>query len=432
LSEPRSRNVLLIAYHYPPCAMSSGVQRSLSFSVHLRQHGWQPAVLSVHPSSYERTNPQQLQKIPADLPVTRTVALDAARHLAIGGRYWSRLALPDRWRAWWLTAVPAGLRLIRQHRIDVIWSTYPIATAHLIAATLARLSGRPWVADFRDPMVERVPETGELFPQDPALREARLKVEAVAVNRATRLVFCTGSARRIVAERYPALTDDRLAVISNGFDEQAFRDAEAAPRPARGTSRRVLLHSGTIYPGPDRDPTALFKGIRQLADANVLTPENFELRLRHPSNEDYFRKLAVDTGVADLVTILPPLSYREALSEMLCADGLLLLQGYPSNPAIPAKLYEYLRARRPLVALVDSGGETAAALRELRIDTVAQLTEPAPIAQLLSRWMSAGAQLESALPARETIAAYSREGLTERLARVLDQAAASGRARSPP
>jgi glycosyltransferase involved in cell wall biosynthesis len=401
--------------------MSSGVQRTLSFSLNLRQRGWQPAVLTVRPGSYDLVSPEQLRSIPVDLPVTRTFAPDAARHLAIRGRYWSRAALPDRWHGWWLTAVPAGLRLIRRHGIEAIWSTYPIATAHSVAATLARLSGLPWIADFRDPMVEVVPKSGEVYPKDPALRRARLRVEATAIRRAAGLVFCTNSARRIVEERYADASGKRLEVIPNGYDEQAFRDAEAMPRPPSTGSRRILLHSGTIYSGPDRDPTTLLRAIRHLADERLLAREDFELRLRHPSNEEYFSRIAADAGVAELVTILPPLPYRQALAEMLSADGLLLLQGHTSNPAIPAKLYEYLRARRPIVALVDSEGETAATLRQLGIHTMAPLTEVMAIETLLRLWVTGREVLESQLPSREAISIYSRQGQADRLAELLNQ-----------
>ena len=291
------RRVLLIAFHYPPFGTSSGVQRTLSFSIHLRRYGWQPYVLTVRPEVFERSSPDQLHDIPDDVEVRRTTALDAARHLAIRGRYWSHLALPDRWSSWWLSAVPAGFRLIKKAQIDVIWSTYPIATAHRIGATLARLSRRPWVADFRDPMVEWVPATGRVFPANPALRKARLDVESRAVRDAGRLVFCTEGARDIVLARYPLLDPARTAVISNGYEEQAFQAAVAARRPADTSDRRVLLHSGTVYLGPDRDPTAVMQAVRRLADLGILAPDNFELRLRDPSNEEALKKMAKGFGV---------------------------------------------------------------------------------------------------------------------------------------
>lgn len=421
----RSRKVLLIAFHYPPCGTSSGLQRTLAFSIHLRSLGWQPYVLTVRPQAYEETSPSQLRDIPADVTVVRTRALDAPRHLAVRGRYWSRLAIPDRWTSWWLTAVPAGISLVRRESIDVIWSTYPIATAHWIAAAVARVTRRPWVADFRDPLVETHPETGEIFPADLRLRNARLRVESMTVRAASRLHFCTQGARDIVAERYPEIPADRLVVIPNGFEEQTFADAERMPRPP-ATGRRYLLHSGTIYPGADRDPTQLFDALRGLLAAGAIGPDNFEVRLRNPSNTEYFKRLALERGVGSIVSILPSLPYREALAEMLAADGLLLLQGITSNPAVPAKCYEYLRARRPILALVHPDGETARTLRSAGIADMASLTDSSGIRALLARWLASDSASGFGTATPAAVAAYSRGRLATRLAEELDAVCPAG------
>jgi glycosyltransferase involved in cell wall biosynthesis len=414
------RSVLLIAYHYPPFATSSGVQRTLSFSVHLRRYGWNPVVLTVRPGVYERSHIQQLKDIPSDLVVRRTFALDAARHLSVAGRYWSRLALPDRWVSWWATAVPAGLRLIQSQSVDVIWSTYPIATAHMIGATLAALTGRPWIADFRDPMVEHVEGTGQWFPADAAVRHARLQIEARAAQRASRLVFCTEGARGIMVARYPAVAMARTAVISNGFEERSFQDLTPRRQPP-SSARYVLLHSGLIYAGPDRDPGGLMRAIRLLADRSVITPAKFELRLRDPHNDAQLAQMAREAGIEAFVSILPQLGYREALQEMLNADGLLLLQGETSNPAIPAKLYEYLRAARPILGCVHPDGETARTLSALGIRTMATLGDPEAIASVLLQMIRQPEQLAADLPSAQTVAMFSRERLTGRLAEVLDE-----------
>ena len=126
-----ARRVLMIAFHFPPLAGSSGIQRTLRFVQHLPAHGWQPLVLTAHPRAYEATSADLLGSIPPDTVVERAFALDTARHLAVAGRYPGFLARPDRWRSWALGAVPAGLAMIRRHRPDVIWSTYPIASGRV-------------------------------------------------------------------------------------------------------------------------------------------------------------------------------------------------------------------------------------------------------------------------------------------------------------
>src|SRR5262245_39806857 len=128
------KRVLMVAFQFPPFAGSSGVQRTLRFAQHLGAFGWAPLVVSAHPRAYEAISPELLAGVPDEAIVRRTFAFDAARDLSILGRYPGFLARPDRWASWRISAVLAGLQLIRRHRPSAIWSTYPIATAHNVAA----------------------------------------------------------------------------------------------------------------------------------------------------------------------------------------------------------------------------------------------------------------------------------------------------------
>ena len=157
------RRVLMVAYHFPPLAGSSGIQRTLRFVQHLPALGWQPLVLTADPRAYERTSPDLLPDVPAGTVVRRAFALDTARQLSWKGRYLDALARPDRWMSWRFDGVRQGLQLIREFKPELIWSTYPIPTAHRIGLELHRRSGLPWVADFRDPMAQ------DGYPADPRL-----------------------------------------------------------------------------------------------------------------------------------------------------------------------------------------------------------------------------------------------------------------------
>ena len=102
------KRLLMIAFHYPPCHGTSGSQRTLAFTRYLVDHGWDPALLTVRPSAYETTSDSELAKIPSGMTVSRAFALDVARHLAILGRYPSRLAVPDRVGKLAISRNPAG------------------------------------------------------------------------------------------------------------------------------------------------------------------------------------------------------------------------------------------------------------------------------------------------------------------------------------
>jgi len=417
-------SALLIAFHFPPLAGSSGMQRTLSFSRDLKSGGvWDPVVLTASPKAYPRSSSDQLDDIAPGLVVHRAFALDTSKSLSIRGRYPSLLALPDRWISWYPAAVAAGLRLIRRHRISVIWSTFPIATAHLIACTLARTTGLPWVADFRDPMVEFVERDQKWFPADPSVRRARLWTERLCAKHAGHSVFCTASARDIYLQRYDWLSRDRCSVIANGFDEQIFSHVEGRLDAAAPDQRRdlTLVHSGTLYPGSDRDPTPFFRALA-LVRANP-GMERVRIVLRGCAYEDEYRQTLRKLGIDDIVTLAPPTPYRDAIEEMMRADGLLLFQGYSSNPAIPAKLYEYLRVRRPFFAMVDEQGETASLLRRTRAGALAPIEDEAQIASRLQDFVKdIGAGVSPTLSRAEALR-FSRGERAKELEAVLSAVA---------
>jgi len=399
---------LMVAYHYPPCSGTSGVLRTLKFSRYLPDNGWQPIVLTAHPRAYETTRPEDGHGLPPSVIVKRSFALDAHRHLAIRGRTLSALALPDRWGSWWAGGVVDGLRLVRRYRPRVLWSTFPIATAHLIALTIQARTGIPWVADFRDPMTE------DEYPLSAAVHRLYRWIERRCAERASCLVFTAESARDMYLKRYPALTADRCLVISNGYDEGDYRDLPPAAARQPGAPVR-LLHSGMIYRS-ERDPRALFRAIARLEQAGKAA---FRLDLRAPGSEAYYRGIIDELGIGDVVRILPSLPYREALADAASADALVLLQDASCNRQIPAKAYEYLRLGRPILALTSAEGDTAALLRQTGGTTVLDLRDEAAMAAGLPRFVEAVREGSHSLPAADVVRGFARHMQTRLLAQLL-------------
>lgn len=402
----------MVAYHFPPIAGSSGVQRTLRFSSYLPELGWEPIVLTAHPRAYPSTSDDQLDQIGAGVRVVRASAWDAKRHFSVAGRYPGILARPDRWVSWWLGAVPLGLRLVRKLRVRAIWSTFPIATAHLIGATLTVRTGLPWIADFRDPMAQPG------YPPDPATHASFVRIERHTTALARCCTFTAPGALDEYARRYPAQRD-RFRLLENGYDEQAFADLE--PAGPLNPGRFTLLHSGIVYT-VERDPTQLFAALARLRDDAPECYARLVIRFRAAVYERMLKDLAQRYAVEDAIEILPRIDYREGLREMLSADGLLLLQAANCNEQIPAKFYEYLRAARPIVALTDPAGDTARAARGAGVDAIAPLDDPAAIAALLSRVLDAPTR--GTIPSEAAVAAKSRRRLTGELAALLDETVA--------
>jgi glycosyltransferase involved in cell wall biosynthesis len=312
------------------------------------------------------------------------------------------------------------LRLIRRYRPDVIWSTYPIATAHLIGMALHRLTSIPWVADFRDPMTEVDPITGENHPGDTSLWRMRRWIESRTVRTCSRAVVVTPGSLRIHADRYAILPSSHWALISNGYDEQIFSKVAQLPRVENLRRPLVLLHSGVLYPTPDRDPRALFAAIGKLRAEGRISAEDLKIVLRASGHDERYKRQIHEHRIEDIVSLKSPIAYVAALAEMLSADGLLLFQGYTSNPAIPAKLYEYLRAKRPILAMVDSEGDTAGVLRKAGVGRIVPLESSEKIAAALVEFLEGLRTGREPIASDTEIASHSRESKAAELAAVLD------------
>jgi glycosyltransferase involved in cell wall biosynthesis len=412
--------VLLVAYHFPPVHGSSGLQRTLRFSEYLPDFGWQPIVLTVSTNAYEATTGSLGNEVPAGLEIHRAFAMDTARQLSIFGWYPRWLALPDRWASWQFFAVRKALQIIHQHNIGVIWSTFPIASAHSIGLELAQRTGLPWVAEFRDPMWQGT------YPTDPAMNRSWQVLEQRVLRTATKVVVTTRGAAALYAERFPEFDAAKIAVIENGYDEQTFQRAVGqqhvrADLPSEGPRRITLLHSGIVY-REERDPTQFFRAIAALKSNGAIDAATFQVVFRASGSEADYRRDLVALGVDDLIRLEPAIGYQDALQEMLSADGLLIFQASNCNAQIPAKLYEYIRAQRPILALTDPLGDTALLLLAAGTGMVARLDSRDDIENAIVDFLTQIKTESWPRASAVTVAGFSRHAQAGQLAQLFDSA----------
>ncbi len=425
MNGPR-RRLLLVAFHYPPIQGSSGVHRSMAFSKYLPEFGWDVTVLTVHPRAHEQIREANNRLIPSGVEVLRAPAWDAARHFAIAGRYPSALALPDRWSSWIWFATRLADRELRRRRFDAVFSTFPIASAHVIGRRLSERHALPWIADFRDPMAT------ETYPHEAALRRLWTTIQDSVMAGARRVTVTTPGAAAYYRQRYPRVPGERVVVLENGFDPEMFDAPGAAgAREAPPGKRLVLLHSGVLYPR-ERNPSAFFRALRRLADEPGFERGSVEVRLRASGFENEFRAETESLGLAELVSFAPPVPYAEALQEMRSAGALLLFQGAFCNDQIPAKAYEYLYAGRPVLGLTDPAGDTGRLLQRFGIEGIARLESEDEVLAMLRRSLARIRSGEYRIPPREEVMSVSRRAGTEQLARLLEAACAEARAGAPP
>jgi glycosyltransferase involved in cell wall biosynthesis len=411
--EVGDRNVLVIAFHFPPQTGSSGLLRTLKFCRYLPDFGWNPTVLTTHVRAYESFDARGISTLPDGLPVIRALAWDTKKHFGFRGRYLGWMALPDRWVSWLVGAVPSGVLAIQRKRIEVIFSTFPIASAVLLGFVLHRLTGKPWVVDLRDSMTE------EGYPRDPRTRRLWLWLERKSVQHADRIIFTAASTREMYLKRYPELTPSKCLLISNGYDEEDFAALHMSNGALLKSARPLrLLHTGLIYP-EERDPRPFFRALARLKREGRIASNTLSIVFRAPGSEDLFQRLIDDLGIADLLQIQPHVPYRQALQECGDADGLLLFQAANCDHQIPAKSYEYLRLRKPIFALTTQIGDTAALLREVGGATIANLAEADDIYHKLPDFLAALSKGSHPLPDELRIRRYARRNQAEQLARCL-------------
>jgi glycosyltransferase involved in cell wall biosynthesis len=377
------KTALIVAFHFPPYGAGSGILRILKFCRYLPEFGWQPLVLTANPRAYERTDPTLLRSIPPGTLVTPAFALDTQRHLSIRGRYSRWMALPDRWATWLPAAVINGIYLLRKKRASVIITTYPIATAVLIGFILHKLTGTPWVVDFRDSMTE------DDYPRDPLTRRFYRWIERKAVKHASRLIFTAGSTLGMYRERYPSLSAEKCQVISNGYDEEDFHWLASRKPDERSPSQPVrLLHLGVIYPS-ERDPRPFFRAISLLKKHRQISVHDVQINLRASGSEDLYSQILRELEIDDIIHLLPPVPYPQALAEAAASNGLLLFQAANCDHQIPAKAYEYLRIGKPILALTTRTGDTAALLIETGGATIVDLASEQEIVDSFPTFLNA-------------------------------------------
>lgn len=299
------------------------------------------------------------------IPPRRALFATLTRH------YRALLHIPDVHAGWISAATAAGRAIIRDWRPDVVVGSAPPNSGLVAAARIARACGSPWVSELRDLWVDNS------YYHEPGWRLwlDRL-LEWRTLSSAAGLVSVTPRWTDALRRRYR----QPIACIFNGYVEEDFPPDPLGP-PRDGVVR--ILYAGSLYAGY-RDPTPLFRAIGLLGAERDRVAVDFY----GPSPEE-LTPLAAAHDVLDRVFIHEPVSYRTSLALQTAADALLLLQWNNEKDAgnIPAKFYEYLGARRPILLLGYPDGDLAAMIRERRAGVVAN--DPAAIARQLRQWIAA-------------------------------------------
>ena len=332
-------------------------------------------------------------------------ALQGSGQVVYGGA--SRVAtwvVPDLALVTWLPFVlPRALALWRRRRFDCVITSSPPQSVHLIGLALGR-GGAPWIADFRDAWrFERTPALEWPLAAQRRLDDALERAEA---RRADAMVGVTEAISDDLRHRFGA----RAETIANGFD------FEQRPAPAREGDKRTLLHTGRMAVG-DRSPRWLLEALVLLREQAPELAAGVEAVFAGPLTEeelDLMRRPELD----GLVRWVGAVDHERALALQSGADVLILFTEEPRKGHVPAKLYEYLAARRPILVLGEDV-EAASLVERLDAGLAAPPRDPAAIAERLRTLLTE----PPPGPEDGALESFSYERLAERMSALIDSVA---------
>jgi glycosyltransferase involved in cell wall biosynthesis len=261
----------------------------------------------------------------------------------------SLLNLPDEHQGFILPALRCAWSLGRD--AELVYTSTPPHSTHLVGLLLKRWLKIRWIAEFRDPWVARA--------SDRRVRGIERALRSHCLNHVDQAVAVSEGARACLIRHMGPALDDRVVLARNGIDQLA--EPTAPPQPG---DRLQIAYIGTFYRG--RDPRPFLRALAALRRRLSLTPADLLVELVGWC--DSFRgtpvdQMAADLGVGDLIRFHGLVPHGRAQAHLAAADLLLLLaQDQPLQ--VPNKLYEYLGARKPILAYVDADGESARMLRQ--------------------------------------------------------------------
>jgi len=448
----QKKKVLIITPAFPP-AIGSAVRRIVGFVKYLPELGWDPYVLTPLPGPYRA--PGSKAGPVANLPshrIIRTPFFDirfAGRKLLsgatkkkisqsasmpelsnitaprLGNLVWALantfVFVPDPDIGWFPFGVRAGLSAIKRNNIDVILSSAPPFTTHLIALRLNRLTGKPWVADFRDP-----------WSQSPYLAEAplwaiRRPVDRFLERRVMKNADAIIGVSRSMVETFAQLKvkgiERKLHAITNGFDPDDF-----AMEPPNPSGTFTIAYTGSFI-GEARSPVPFLTALADLIENGSLPRDRVRVRIieRYSQQTD---RLARKYGLSDVVTVQVGLSHSETVREQMSASVLLfIVRGDSSGLGeYTGKLFEYLGARRTILALAPKQGVAAQLIREADAGTVVDPANRQEIKDAILNYYREHDRTGSiAYHGRDNvIRRFQRPTLTRQLAAILDGVLSTG------
>jgi hypothetical protein len=424
------KKVLIITYYWPP-AGGPGVQRWLKFVTYFREFGIEPIVYIPENPHYPILDYQMVEEIPKDIQILKNRIREPYRMAEFFSRsktrklsrgiisdrkpsilehllLWLRgnFFIPDARVNWVKPSVKFLSNFLMDSPVDAIISTGPPHSLHLIGMELKNEFGIPWIADFRDPWTSIHYHHALKLSRTSQKKHERLEREVL--NTADRVVVTSEGTRR----SFEGLTDRPIDVITNGFDtlHESSRELD---------DNFSLVHVGSLL--SKRNPMILWEAIADICKEDQVFADDLQIKLAGTVSEEIVRSVR-NLGIGDKCELLGYVTHKEALKIQKNAQILLLIEMNTSDTAmiIPGKLFEYMSAKRPIIAIGPEGSDIESIVSATKTGLYFNYSEKDRLKEAMLTFYSDYKQGKLNIDAHE-ISKYSRRELTRSMAGVIQK-----------
>lgn len=436
-----NKKVLIIASHFPPQG-GGRVMRVLKFVKYLPVFGWQPIVLTPIVKDDAHLDHSLLEEIPACVKIYRTKWLDLYNLLPMNKlralyknkiskktdgikkdkkgfidrglflSFLSWLMIPDYFMLWIPIAVFKALKLIRNENIDIIYTTSPLHTSQVIGIIIKKITGKLWIADFRDAW------TQEPYLHFPTKMHKWLHsvLEYLVFKNADRIITISDPFKENMQTLYKGIARDKISVIMNGYDPEDFKNIAY-----RDDGKFTITYTGSFM--GTRTPQYFFDAINELIKENPGIMK--QIRVIYAGwSSNVIRQYIAGKIIESVVEIKSLIKHKTSIEYICNSDVLFFNLGIEkfSEKAVTGKIFEYLYAQRPIIAMTPVNGIAAKIINDARAGYVLNPTDVKGakdiVYKLYKKYLKGELNIK---PDLKLIEKYDRRKLAKELSEELDK-----------
>lgn len=371
---------LIVTYYWPPSG-GSGVQRWLKFVKYLRDFGIEPVVYTVKDPNYHQEDKSLLKDIPENVEVIRQPIFEPNNYLSkksskkdkkevafqnpspsFVGKILQYIRInyfvPDARKFWIKPSVRFLKKYLSENDIDVVITTGPPHSLHLIGLKLKRKMNIKWIADFRDPWTDIYYNSS--FKMNDATMKKHQKLESQVLNESDHVITTNGNLNELFSQR----TDTEVTLITNGYDDEA------------ANYENVQLNEGFTldyigYLPQESNPEALWKAVSELYEEDADFKKELKINITGDINK-LVKSSIKSYGLDDVTEFGGYVSHDKAIEMQHSANVLLILiaKSKESRQITPGKIFECLQAKRPILAVGPIDGGAAEILNHTKAGNI--------------------------------------------------------------